>query len=57
MNPEQEESLLPLDEKSPESHLSENIDPITFIPHRVFLNQVDSFNAKHIASVSRVNSD
>lgn len=40
-----------LDVKPPEILQSENSEP-TFIPHRVFLNQLDSYHAKYIASVS-----
>lgn len=43
------EDISALDEKPPEA--SESPEP-TFIPHRIFFNHVDSFHAKHIASVS-----
>lgn len=48
---EREEIAPTVDEKQPENSPTEAPEP-TFIQHRIFLNQVDSYHAKYIAAVS-----
>lgn len=50
-NNDREETLPAIDDKPQETTPSEQDEP-SFLPHRIFLNQVDSFHAKYIASVS-----